>query len=143
MIARASLCRVALCLALMLVTGCASRPTLRTCSVLNAAPSLQVTLMFGMMRSDGSPVPESAWQAFLRTDITPRFPDGLTVLPAQGQWRERTTGAIQSEPSRLVWIVTSDTTNLPQRLEAIRAAWRSRFDQQSVGVSVAAACSAF
>ncbi|NHO54708.1 DUF3574 domain-containing protein [Acetobacter estunensis] len=127
----------------MLVTGCACRPTLRTCSALNAAPSLQVTLMFGMMRSDGRPVPESAWQAFLRTDITPRFPNGLTVLPAQGQWRERATGAIQSEPSRLVWIVTSDTAHLSQRLEAIRAAWRSRFDQQSVGVSLTAACSAF
>ncbi|MBO0710295.1 MAG: DUF3574 domain-containing protein [Acetobacteraceae bacterium] len=45
---------------------------------------------------------------FLRTIVTPRFPDGLTVLDGSGQFRNPLTGAIGSGPSRIVLIVTED-----------------------------------
>ena len=32
-------------------------------------------------------VDDAAWVSFLEDTVTPRFPDGLTVLDAQGQWR--------------------------------------------------------
>ena len=31
---------------------------------------------------------DAAWDAFLADTVTPRFPDGLTVLDARGQWRD-------------------------------------------------------
>src|SRR3954454_21251950 len=50
------------------------------------AAQLRTTLYFGMARPKGS-VSELEWQLFLRDEVTPRFPAGLTVWDAEGQWR--------------------------------------------------------
>src|SRR5688500_17329335 len=47
---------------------------------------LRTTLYFGLARPSGV-VSDANWQSFLRDEITPRFPDGLTVWEADGQWR--------------------------------------------------------
>ena len=47
-------------------------------------------LFFGRSQGTVEVVTDEAWQAFLATEITPRFPDGLTVLDAAGQWRDAT-----------------------------------------------------
>lgn len=99
--------------------------------------------MFGLGRPDGSLISDAAWQDFLGKEITPRFPDGLSVLPAQGFWRDRQTGKTSSESSRLVWIATPDSPDLAGRIEAVRRAYRARFSQQSVGVSLQRGCTAF
>src|SRR5689334_21818217 len=52
-----------------------------------AAQMARMELLFGASRRDGSAVGEVEWQAFLDTEVTPRFPDGLTVLTGYGQWR--------------------------------------------------------
>ncbi|NHN92767.1 DUF3574 domain-containing protein [Acetobacter sicerae] len=139
--------RVALALLLgSLVAGCSpphSSASASLCNRLAATTDLHVTLMFGLTQPDGRPVTDADWQDFLRTEIVPRFPDGLSVLPAQGFWRDRHTGRTDSEPSRLVWIATPDRTDLAGRIEAVRRAYRARFRQQSVGVSVAQGCSRF
>ncbi|MCH4091453.1 DUF3574 domain-containing protein [Acetobacter sp.] len=124
-----------------LMAGCA--PTHSLCHRLAATDDQHVTLMFGLTRPDGRPVSDTDWQDFLRTEIAPRFPDGLTVLPAQGFWRDRTNGRVGSEPSRLVWIVTPDDAHLAERIEAVRHSYSVRFSQQSVGVSVDRGCSGF
>ena len=41
---------------------------------------------------------------FLAAEITPRFPDGLTVLDAAGQWRDG-SGAIMRERTKLVIVL--------------------------------------
>ena len=97
-------------------------------------PQQQVTLFFG-----GS-VPDAAWADFAATTLTPAFPDGLTVIAAAGQWRDPSTGAIVKESSRVVSVFGQ-----PSRaaIEAVRAAYRARFAQQSVGLSISPACAAF
>ena len=52
----------------------------------SAAPQHKTTLYFGGARPKGS-VSELEWQIFLRDEVTPRFPNGMTVWDAQGQWR--------------------------------------------------------
>ena len=52
----------------------------------------------------GEVVDDAAWDAFLDGSVTPRFPDGLTVLDAQGQWRG-SDGAIKQERSKLLVIL--------------------------------------
>ena len=47
-------------------------------------------LLLGRSTSDGGEVSEEEWLAFLADTVTPRFPDGLTVLDAAGQWRDGT-----------------------------------------------------
>jgi hypothetical protein len=106
-------------------------------------PSLTAQLLFGRAIKGGSRVTEAAWQAFLATSVTPRFPDGLTVLAASGQWRDRGTGRISQEPATVVEIVTEDTPETLTRLEAIRAAYRSEFRQDSVGLVLNESCASF
>ena len=54
------------------------------CGTLSAA-KIRTTLYFGLSRPKGS-VSELEWQVFLRDEVTRRFPDGLTVWQAEGQW---------------------------------------------------------
>ena len=46
----------------------------------------QARLFFGLHGSAGM-VSEREWALFLGQIVTPRFPDGLTVFEASGQWR--------------------------------------------------------
>ena len=58
------------------------------CGVASAS-QLRTTLYFGRTRPKGS-VSELEWQMFLRDEVTQRFPEGLTVWEAEGQWRTAT-----------------------------------------------------
>ncbi len=91
----------------------------------------RLELLFGMKKPDGNDVAEEEWRAFLDAEVTPRFPDGLTVLTGYGQWRA-TSGRIGSETSRvlLVWLKPSVASN--DKIEAIRTAWKSLYKQESV-----------
>ncbi|GBQ94837.1 hypothetical protein AA23498_2126 [Acetobacter nitrogenifigens DSM 23921 = NBRC 105050] len=113
------------------------------CARLGTEPGLQITLMFGMTRPRGGVITDPQWRDFLAAEITPRFPDGLTVQSGYGQWRDRETNHIGSEPSRLVWIVSPYAPDLRARLDAIRTRYRTLFQQQSVGMTVVRNCSSF
>jgi hypothetical protein len=91
----------------------------------------RLELLFGMKKPDGDDVAEDEWRAFLDVEVTPRFPDGLTVLTGYGQWRA-TSGRVGSETSRvlLVWLKPSVANN--DKIEAIRMAWKNRHKQESV-----------
>ena len=56
------------------------------CATANLPTRISDTLYFGFDRPGGSLVTESEWSAFLSEIVTPRFPDGLTVWQASGQW---------------------------------------------------------
>ncbi|MBP3984540.1 DUF3574 domain-containing protein [Pseudoxanthomonas helianthi] len=75
---------------------------------------------------------EAQWRAFLDKEVTPRFPDGLTVFDAYGQWLFR--GA--KEPNRLgtkvLVILHEDTPQRRADIEAIRLAWKQATGHQSV-----------
>ena len=86
-------------------------------------------------------VGETSWSRFLAREVTPRFPDGLSVLDAAGQWRDP-TGRVVREPSKLVIIVTADA-EAAGKVAAIVSAYKQRFHQQSVGVVTRPVCAAF
>jgi Protein of unknown function (DUF3574) len=52
-------------------------------------PFLRTELFFGLSRPEGE-VTEEEFQQFLAEHITPRFPDGLTVVTGLGQFRTTT-----------------------------------------------------
>lgn len=99
-------------------------------------------LYFGLSRKDAAPVGEAEWAAFVDTEVTPRFPDGLTVVDAYGQWRNA-SGAIAKERSKILIILRPPPTDGDARLDAIRAAYKSRFAQESVMRVDATACVGF
>jgi hypothetical protein len=100
-------------------------------------------LMFGRDIGDRPSVSETAWSRFVAHEITPRFPDGLTVTDAVGQWRDTIHGRIVRELSKRVEIVMPGGDDDEARLDAIVKAYKDEFHQQSVGVIVRPACVAF
>lgn len=91
----------------------------------------RLELLFGMGKRDGSTISDDDWAAFLEAEVTPRFPAGLTVLSGYGQWRGD-SGALAKEASRLLLIWYSPAPDTEHKIEAIRAAYRERFTQDSV-----------
>jgi len=51
----------------------------------------ETDLYFGLGPADHPEqgVSEAEWRAFLDREVTPRFPSGLSVIDAYGQWRAR------------------------------------------------------
>jgi Protein of unknown function (DUF3574) len=95
-----------------------------------SAPQLRTTLYFGLARPKGS-VSELEWQIFLRDEVTKRFPDGLTVWGAEGQWRTP-AGTIDHEQSKVLLLVHPDTAAARQSVLAVIDSYRKSFDQESV-----------
>jgi hypothetical protein len=100
-------------------------------------------LMFGRKIGDRITVTEAQWTKFLDREITPRFPDGLSVQDARGQWRDPDKNRIVREPSKVVTIVLPGNPEDAERLAEIAEAYKKRFKQQSVGVILRPACVSF
>ena len=106
-------------------------------------PMQQIELMFGRDIAGHLGVGKAAWSRFLAREIMPRFPDGLTVLDAAGQWRDPIRGRLVREPSKMVIVVTAEDAATRDRIAAIVAAYKLRFRQRSVGVISHPVCAAF
>ena len=105
-----------------------------------STPQVRTTLYFGTSRPKGS-VSELEWQLFLRDEVTARFPDGLTVWDAQGQWRAA-SGDVDHERSKVLLLVHADTPQARESVQAVIARYRKMFDQQSVLWETARVCAA-
>jgi hypothetical protein len=103
---------------------------------------LAIDLLFGR-GPGGLTVNEQAWTQFLAREITPRFPDGLTVLDGSGQWRNPQGGGVLRERSKVVMIVVPEDPPVQERINDIANAYKRRFKQQSVGIVIRAACASF
>jgi len=88
-------------------------------------------LYFGLSRGDGPAIGETEFLGFVDREITPRFPDGLTVLSASGQWRAA-DGTIVKEGARLLVLLHSGTRDADREIDEIRDAYKAQFDQHSV-----------
>ena len=72
--------------------------------------------------------------------LTPAFPDGFTVLDAEGQWRNPATLAIAHEPTYVVLVGGFVSRS---QIKDVTSAYRERFSQLSVGVLSEETCGAF
>jgi len=106
-------------------------------------PRTVVELLFGRDIGHHVGVSEADWRRFVAHELTPRFPDGLTITDTIGQWRDRDNGSIVREPSKHVEIVLPGNADDDARLEAAVSAYKRAFRQQSVSVIVRAACVSF
>jgi len=96
----------------------------------SSAPQIRTTLYFGLSRPKGS-ISELEWQIFLRDEVTKRFPDGLTVWQAEGQW-QTPAGRIDHEQSKVLLLVHADSATARQSVQAVIQAYRKAFEQESV-----------
>jgi hypothetical protein len=95
---------------------------------------VEAKLYFGLGPADHleQGVSEAQWRDFLDKEVTPRFPDGLSVLDAYGQWNGKNEAAPERLRSKLLVIDFADSSENRAKIEAIRAAWKERTGDQSV-----------
>jgi hypothetical protein len=104
-------------------------------------PMSQAELFFGRAIPGGGQVGDDDWRRFVDEEITPRFPDGLTVQDAAGQWKDK-DGIVREQSKRLT-LVLSGAEDDQSKLEAIRIAYRKRFHQEAVLLLENKVCGAF
>jgi len=88
-------------------------------------------LYFGRSIPGAGVVSDDEWSAFLHDSVTPRFPDGLTVWRAEGQWRDA-SGSIVREASFVLEIVHAADAAAERNVQSIRDDYRERFRQDAV-----------
>ncbi|MDO9104737.1 MAG: DUF3574 domain-containing protein [Methylovulum sp.] len=88
-------------------------------------------LIFGLSRPNAPDITEQAFQQFIDTVVTPRFPEGLTVLSGTGQFMG-STGQLIKEGSKLLIVFYPMSKQRNAAIERIRAAYKNAFQQKSV-----------
>ena len=84
-------------------------------------------------------VSDTDLRKFVDAEVTPRFPDGVTVVDGGGQWKGDENRMIR-EAAKVVMIVLPARGDPHGRVEAVRSAYRSRFKQDSMVVMPPPAC---
>ena len=100
---------------------------------------LEISFMFGRNVGSELGVSEELWTDFVASEITPRFPHGLTIDDALGQWRDAETNEIVKELSKELHVIVPDDTETYEKIDSIVAAYQERFQQQAVGIRPACA----
>jgi hypothetical protein len=100
-------------------------------------------LLFGRNIGNKLGVSENTWARFVAREITPRFPNGFSMVDAQGQWLDSDTKKIVRERSKLVTIVFDGAADAQNKIDDIVAVYKGRFRQQAVGVIIRPACVSF
>lgn len=95
---------------------------------------LRSELYFGVANEAdaGNGITEAQWREFLDREVTSRFPDGLTVFDAYGQWLFRGNDQPGRLKSKLLVILHPDTPERNADIDAIRLAWKRQTGHQSV-----------
>ena len=103
---------------------------------------VEYQLFMGRNGPDGEIVDDEAWDTFLADTVTPRFPDGLTVLDGKGQWRGG-DGQVKRERSKLLVILAQPGESNDRLIDEISEEYRSQFNQESVLKVVEDTCVSF
>ena len=112
--------RAATVLLLIVLTACASLPAM-----------VADRLFCGRGIPGGGMVSDEQWETFVREVVTPRFPDGLTMWRAEGQWKGD-DGVLVREPVMVIEIVHPHDPAIDRRVDEIANEYRSRFRQDAV-----------
>jgi hypothetical protein len=122
-------------------TTTAAAATTPTCpSGLHRAMTAE--LYFGRSIAGAGEVSDADWSQFVDAEITPRFPDGLSVGDVYGQWRNP-KGAFVREQSKALFLVLTGAPAERQRIDLVRDAYKQRFHQDSVMLVEQQACVGF
>lgn len=138
---------LALAIVAVVATGCASHGA--PASLAGQTPprscpdgesrATTVELVFGRNIGEQLGVSEEDWRRFLDGEVTPRFPDGLSVMDVQGQWRA-SNGHLIREPSKVLYLILDGGPDDPAKIAHIRDAYKARFKQEAVLLITRPAC---
>jgi hypothetical protein len=135
-------------LALVALAGCATPKPPKMAAAVDSGCGVgehsaqAVQLFFGRNIGKSPGVSEADFDAFLEREISPRFPEGLSVIDTAGVWRGP-DGIAVHELGKAVVIVLSGKSDDTERLSAVTAAYKARFAQDSVMTAQNQTCVAF
>jgi hypothetical protein len=89
-------------------------------------------LYFGSEKPDGSEVTEEEFEQFVDDEATPSFPDGLTTLTGEGQFRGSDGAMVEERSFVLILLYPPDDTEANAEIEELREDYKSEFEQESV-----------
>lgn len=92
--------------------------------------AVQDSLYFGTSKRNGIVTAEE-WAKFLENTVTPRFPQGLTVWQASGQWRNADGSNVRESTDVLQLIHPNDAPS-EAAIAEIMAAYKAAFQQEAV-----------
>ena len=92
----------------------------------------QTQLYFGTSKPDGTAVTDEQFKTFLDASVTPRFPDGLTLLTGYGQFKVESGVIVQERSHVLILFYPPSVRDAEQKIEIIRTEYKNAFGQESV-----------
>ncbi|MFJ3880038.1 DUF3574 domain-containing protein [Streptomyces sp. NPDC090077] len=100
-------------------------------------PYRETRLHFAAQRPDGrEPVGKGEFTRFLDREVTPAFPEGLTLGDAYGQWRGDDGAVVRGTGYEVVVrYPQKEADERGTRVERIRRAYAQQFPQHSAGRS--------
>jgi hypothetical protein len=119
----------------------AAGPVAAACAVGDTALVRDV-IYFGRNRPGGGTVSDADWQRFLDEVVTPRFPSGLTVVDATGQWRGQ-SGVVERERSQIITVFHGGDEGSRRSVAEVAAEYKRRFQQEAVLRERSATCARF
>ena len=99
-------------------------------------------LYFGRNKPTGDTVSDKEWQNFLDQVVTPKFPEGLTVVSARGQWKGQ-SNLVETEESEIVILFHSANEVSFKAVAELAQEYKRRFRQEAVLRERTAVCSRF
>lgn len=118
---------------LLIVPGCATFHSTQAHVPTSASFQTLISdrLYFGRSIPGGGEVSDSNWDEFLSEIVTPRFPNGLSVWQAQGQWRGKDS-IIQREKSFILDLLHPDDVASELSVQEIMTYYKVQFKQEAV-----------
>ena len=109
-----------------------------------AGSELNVEYRLFMGRNSGGVevVSDQDWAVFLQDIVTPRFPNGLTVLDGEGQWQIE-SGDIERERSKVLVILSPQGGGAQAHLAEVATSYKQLFNQGAVIQTSAGVCTSF
>jgi hypothetical protein len=133
-------CRIAFAaLVAAALAGCAGMP--RHACAPGEQRLVHESIYFGTATPTGVVTP-AQWSGFLGDTVTPRFPQGLSVSEASGQWRGA-DGTIVKEASHVLDLLHPDDAASEKAIVEIVAAYKAQFRQEAVLRVRSQACASF
>lgn len=134
-------CRPAcvVCALLVFFAGCAAVPE-ASCSS-GQQRQINELLYFGTAKPGGV-VSQDEWSGFLNSSVTSRFPQGLSVWQAAGQWQSA-DGTLVREDSFVLNLVHTESAAAEKAIQSIVAEYKARFQQEAVLRVKSNACISF
>jgi uncharacterized protein DUF3574 len=97
-----------------------------------ASRFVRTELFFGTAKPIGA-VTEEEFRAFVDAEVTPRFPDGLTVIKGDGQFRGEDDVLVKEQSFVLILLYPPDDfASSTRAIDSIRELYKEQFDQESV-----------